>query len=102
MTIINSLPSPMYIGILVVCMLIAVWSLIFQMNTPQQKPNKIIVYALLLLDFCLIINRLVEERNVSETIQDITTYIALGALFLFIAIVFYRAYKNIKSGNGKR
>ena len=77
-------------------------SLVVELNTPQQKPNRIIVYVAMFSMLCALFNRIVVDSNASEIIKDIADYSVFGALALLMAVVFYRAYKNIKSGNGKR
>lgn len=102
MTVIRSLPVAVWIIGTIVLELVLLWSLIFQMNTPQQKPNRIIVYVAMFSMLCALFDRIVVDSNASETIKDIADYSVFGALALLMAVVFYRAYKNIKSGNGKR
>lgn len=102
MTVIRSLPIAVWVIGTIVLELVLLWSLIFQMNTPQQKPNRIIVYVAMFSMLCALFNRIVVDSNASEIIKDIADYSVFGALALLMAVVFYRAYKNIKSGNGKR
>ena len=102
MTVIRSLPIAVWVIGTIVLELVLLWRLIFQMNTPQQKPNRIIVYVAMFSMLCALFNRIVVDSNASEIIKDIADYSVFGALALLMAVVFYRAYKNIKSGNGKR
>lgn len=102
MTAIRSLPIAVWVIGTIVLELVLLWSLIFQMNTPQQKPNRIIVYVAMLSMLCALFDRIVVDSNASEMIKDIADYSVFGALALLMAVIFYRAYKNIKSGNGKR
>lgn len=84
MTVIRSLPIAVWVIGTIVLELVLLWSLIFQMNTPQQKPNRIIVYVAMLSMLCALFDRIVVDSNASEMIKDIADYSVFGALVLLM------------------